>query len=56
MPILERISLPSKGKGHESIRRKEWEKAKPLKEQVKDGVWMGLENQPCILTMQEGQE
>lgn len=38
MSILERISLPIRGLGH-GMRRREWEKEKPLKEQVKGGVW-----------------
>lgn len=39
--ISERTSLPSKRIGHENIKRKEWGKKKPLKEQVKGGVWKG---------------
>lgn len=47
MSIRERISLPSKGLGH-GMRRKEWEKEKPLKEQVRGGVWRGLEHGTCL--------
>lgn len=34
------------------MRRKEWEKEKPLKEQVKGEICGDLEYWPCILTME----
>lgn len=38
MSILERTSFSSKEIGPEGVRRKEWEKEKPLKEQVKGSL------------------